>query len=133
MLITSYPLIYGLGVENVAVRDLCLDGNREKQPMGIGACRGAAVYFLRSHDFEVSDVVESGFDLMLTEVGSDYAVTVGTRKGSEALRELGRLRAPTDAEIASLTSIREAASERYRVELSVPRARLPRIDRPFVR
>jgi hypothetical protein len=61
VLITSYPLIYGLGVENVAVRDLRLDGNREEQPLGIGACRGAAVYFLRSHHFEVSDVVESGF------------------------------------------------------------------------
>jgi hypothetical protein len=61
VLLTSYPLIYGLGVENVAVRDLCLDGNREEQPAGIGACRGAAVYLLRSHGFQVTDVVESGF------------------------------------------------------------------------
>jgi hypothetical protein len=61
VLVTSYPLVYGLGVEDVAVRDLCLGGNREAQPAGIGACRGAAVYFLQSHRFEVSDVVETGF------------------------------------------------------------------------
>jgi hypothetical protein len=61
VLVTSYPLIYGLGVENVAVRDLCLDGNREEQPAGIGACRGAALYLLRSHRFEVTDVVETDF------------------------------------------------------------------------
>jgi hypothetical protein len=61
VLITSYPLIYGLGVEHAAVRDLHLDGARAEQPAGIGACRGAAVYFLRSHHFQVSDVVETGF------------------------------------------------------------------------
>ena len=61
VLITAYPLIYGLDVEHVAVRDLCLDGARAEQPAGIGACRGAAVYFLRSHHFQVSDVAETGF------------------------------------------------------------------------
>jgi hypothetical protein len=61
VLVTAYPLIYGLGVEQVAVRNLCLHGARAKQPAGIGACRGAAVYFLRSHYFQVSDVVETGF------------------------------------------------------------------------
>jgi hypothetical protein len=61
VLVTAYPLIYGLDVEHVAVRDLYLDGARTEQPAGIGACRGAAVYFLRSHHFHISDVVETGF------------------------------------------------------------------------
>jgi hypothetical protein len=61
VLVTAYPLIYGLDVENVAVRNLYLDGARTEQPAGIGACRGAAVYFLHSHHFQVSDVVETGF------------------------------------------------------------------------
>jgi hypothetical protein len=61
VLVTSFPLVYGLNVENVAVRSLTLDGNRDEQPAGIGACRGAAIYFIRSHHFEVSDVQESGF------------------------------------------------------------------------
>ena len=61
VLVTAYPLVYGLGVEHVAVRDLYLDGARTEQPAGIGACRGAAVYFLRSHHCQVSDVVETSF------------------------------------------------------------------------
>lgn len=61
VLITSYPLIFGRGVENVAVRNLTLDGNRDQQPAGIGSCRGAAVYFIQTHGFAVTDVVESGF------------------------------------------------------------------------
>ena len=61
VLVTSYPLIYGLGVENIAVRNLTLDGNRTEQSAGIGGCRGAAVYFIKSHHIEVSDVKETGF------------------------------------------------------------------------
>ncbi len=61
VLVTAFPLIYGLGVENVAVRGLSLDGNREAQAAGIGACRGAAVYFIGSHGVKVTDVVEAGF------------------------------------------------------------------------
>lgn len=61
ILITSFPIVFGRGVENVAVRNLTLDGNREQQPAGIGSCRGAAIYFVHSHHFEVTDVQETGF------------------------------------------------------------------------
>ena len=61
VLVTAFPLVYGLGVENVAIRSLALDGNRDEQPAGIGACRGAAVYFIGSRNLEVSDVEELGF------------------------------------------------------------------------
>jgi hypothetical protein len=61
MLVTAYPLIFGLGVENVAVQGLTLDGRRADQAAGIGACRGAAIYFLRSHGVAVTDVVERDF------------------------------------------------------------------------
>ena len=61
VLVTSFPLVYGLNVENTAIRDVTLDGDRAKQPAGIGACRGAAVYFLQSQHFEVTGVTESGF------------------------------------------------------------------------
>ncbi|MGC9349313.1 MAG: right-handed parallel beta-helix repeat-containing protein [Anaerolineae bacterium] len=61
VLVTAFPLVFGLGVENVSVQSLTLDGNRDAQPAGIGACRGAAVYFLRSRGITISDVVESDF------------------------------------------------------------------------
>jgi hypothetical protein len=61
VLVTAFPLIYAQGAQNVSVRGLTLDGNRELQPAGIGACRGAAIYFLHSHRINVSDVVEQDF------------------------------------------------------------------------
>jgi hypothetical protein len=61
ILVTSFPLIYGEGVEHVAVRSLTLDGRRAEQPAGIGSCRGAALYFIRSHHFIVENVLEGDF------------------------------------------------------------------------
>jgi hypothetical protein len=60
-LVTAFPLVYGLNVQNVALRNLALDGNRDQQPAGIGACRGAAIYLIGSRNIEVSDVGERGF------------------------------------------------------------------------
>jgi hypothetical protein len=60
-LVTAFPLVYGLNVENVALRNLALDGTRDQQPAGIGACRGAAVYFIGSRGITVSDVEERAF------------------------------------------------------------------------
>jgi hypothetical protein len=60
-LITSFPLIFGSGVRGASVRNLMLDGNGRRQPEGIGACRGAALYFIRSRDCAVEDVWESSF------------------------------------------------------------------------
>jgi len=53
VLVTAFPLIYGLDVAHVAVLPA--------QPAGIGACRGAALYFLRSHHVTVDDVVIADF------------------------------------------------------------------------
>jgi len=61
LLVTSFPLIYGEGVEYVTIRDLTLDGRRAEQPAGIGGCRGAALYFIRSHHFVVENVTEQDF------------------------------------------------------------------------
>ena len=61
VLVTSYPLIFGRGVSDVAVRNLTLDGARGQQPAGIGACRGAALYLYQSHRCRISEVVEQDF------------------------------------------------------------------------
>ncbi|UCF09314.1 MAG: 4Fe-4S dicluster domain-containing protein [Candidatus Bipolaricaulota bacterium] len=92
--------------------------------IGIECLRPSATAFAPSMD---ADVVESGFDLMLAPVNGDFAVIVGTERGSKILQGRDGIRAPTDAEIAALSAQREAASKRYRVQLSVSRARLPRL------
>jgi len=60
-LTTAYPLIFGHGIRNAAVRDMVLDGRRQDQEAPMGGCRGAGVYFCQSRDVEVSGVTLSDY------------------------------------------------------------------------
>ncbi len=60
-LTTAYPLVFGHGVEDVALRNLTLEGNRSLQEVEMGACRGAAVYFAKSRGINVSGVHERDY------------------------------------------------------------------------
>ena len=61
-LVTTFPLIFALVAQDVAVRDLTLDGNRDENDHAMDGCRGAAVYALRSDGFTVTGVRERGFN-----------------------------------------------------------------------
>lgn len=60
-LTTVYPLIFGHGIREAAVRDLCLEGNQAESEKGMGGCRGAAVYFANSRDLEISGIRERDY------------------------------------------------------------------------
>lgn len=60
-LTTVHPLIFGLGIHDVAVRDLRLEGNRAASPKGMGGCRGGAVYFANSARVEISGIREADY------------------------------------------------------------------------
>ncbi|HCN08952.1 MAG TPA: hypothetical protein DIT01_13555 [Lentisphaeria bacterium] len=61
VLATVFPLVFGHGIANAAVRDLTLDGRLADQPKPMNGCRGAAVYFARSRDIEISGVQVSDY------------------------------------------------------------------------
>ena len=61
VLVTAYPLVFGLGAHGATLRNLCLDGAKETQEAGIGACRGSAIYFYQTDGIVVEDVIERGF------------------------------------------------------------------------
>jgi len=61
MLVTAYPLIFGLGSHGAAIHNLCLDGAKEDQEAGIGACRGSAIYFYQTDGITVENVIERSF------------------------------------------------------------------------
>ena len=60
-LVTAYPLVFGLDVVDVAVRNLTLNGGRDDQEEAMGACRGGAIYFAHSRGLRISDVEESSY------------------------------------------------------------------------
>lgn len=60
-LTTAYPLVFGHYVQDVALRDVRLEGNRAAQDKHMGGCRGSSVYFARSRNVEVRGVVERDY------------------------------------------------------------------------
>ncbi len=74
-----------------------------------------------------TNVTDSGFDLFLTDVGTGYVVTIGTRKGSDLLARNAEVREPIKAEIGRQKEARDRAVAKYKLELDVPRERLPKI------
>lgn len=67
---------------------------------------------------------DSGYDLMLTDVGDEYAVEIGSRKGSDALDD-APLRDATIEEIDDVEERREAVQEEFEKEIEFPPEKLP--------
>ncbi|MEJ2738230.1 MAG: 4Fe-4S dicluster domain-containing protein [Dehalococcoidia bacterium] len=74
-----------------------------------------------------TNTVEHGFDLLLTDIGAVYVVTVGSSRGAEILEKHAQVREPKSAEIALQKLARDEAASKYKLHLSVPKEKLPRI------
>ncbi len=61
-LVTAYPLVFGHGIRNAALRDLTLDGSLDRNPVCMDGCRGGAVYFANSDKIEISGIREYSFN-----------------------------------------------------------------------
>ena len=72
-------------------------------------------------------LTETGFDLLLTDIGIDYIVTVGSEKGADLLAKYAEVREPTSDDIAKQKAVRDEALAKYKLSLDVPRERLPKL------
>jgi sulfite reductase subunit B len=72
-------------------------------------------------------LAETGFDLLLTDIGTNYVVTVGSEKGAELLANYSQIREPTSDEIAKQRMVRDLALTKYQIALDVSWARLPKL------
>jgi sulfite reductase subunit B len=83
-----------------------------------------------------TNVADSGFDLLLTDIGNKYVVTVGTEKGLALLKKYANPQPVTGEEIAQQKKVRDEAVTRYQKSLVVPKERLLRLlqenyDNPY--
>jgi len=74
-----------------------------------------------------TNLTETGFDLLLTDIGSGYMLTVGSQKGTDLVAKYTEVREPTSDEIARQKTLREIALSRYQLSLNVPREKLPKL------
>jgi sulfite reductase subunit B len=72
-------------------------------------------------------LTETGFDLLLTDIGTGYLTTVGSKKGADLLAKYAKVREPNGDEIAKQKHLRDEASTKYKLSLNVPRERLPKL------
>ncbi|MFC2099863.1 4Fe-4S dicluster domain-containing protein [Candidatus Bipolaricaulota bacterium] len=70
---------------------------------------------------------QTGFDLLLTDLGTGYMTAVGSQRGAELLEEFADAREPSDSQIASQKALLESAAGQYQVRLNVARERLPKL------
>ena len=57
----TFPVISGRHVENIRLEGLTVEGNKaENQPLN--GCRGAGIYFMRSHDIVIAECAIRDFD-----------------------------------------------------------------------
>ncbi len=69
--------------------------------------------------------VEEGFDLMLTDIGGDYFVTVGTNKGDNLLKKYAKSREAAAADQEKRDKARKDALKKYKVSLKMKPDEIP--------
>ena len=70
---------------------------------------------------------ETGFDLLLTDIGSSYIVKIGSEKGVEIMKKHAKYRIPTGDEIVRQKKVRGEALGRYKIALDLPKDRIPKV------
>lgn len=61
-LTTAYPLIFGHGISDAAVRHMTLEGNWPENPVEMGGCRGSGLYLACSRRIHFDGVVERDYN-----------------------------------------------------------------------
>ncbi|MCX8126127.1 MAG: 4Fe-4S dicluster domain-containing protein [Dehalococcoidia bacterium] len=77
-------------------------------------------------------VKESGFDLLLTDLGDQYVITIGSARGKHLLEEHAEVTSASDIEVLAAKSEQAKAIKRYQNALTMPVSEIPKIlDRSY--
>ena len=68
---------------------------------------------------------EEGFDLMLTDIGGEYFVTVGTNKGDSLIKKHAKSREGTSTDQEKRDKVRKDALKKYKVSLNMKPDEIP--------
>lgn len=68
---------------------------------------------------------EEGFDLMLTDIGSEYFVTVGTNRGDSLLNKYAKVKDASPADLDKRDKTRKDALKHFQVTLKMKKEEIP--------
>lgn len=72
-----------------------------------------------------TNIVEEGFDLMLTDIGDGYYVTVGTNRGDSMIKKYGKGKEATDTDTEKRDRARRDALKKYKTSLKMKPEEIP--------
>ncbi len=70
---------------------------------------------------------ETGFDLLLTDIGEQYVVAIGSEKGEELLKKHARTRQATEADLVRRKAVQEEALAKYKLSINVAVDEIPEL------
>jgi len=83
---------------------------------------GADIQKISERSFAASmktNVTESGFDLMLTNLEGKYAVTIGSEKGKQLLEKYAKTTAATELDIKKIKTVRKHIASQYTKKVKI--------------
>ncbi len=93
--------------------------------IGVDIKRASTFAFCRSMN---SAVVQQGFDLFLTDIGSSYVLAVGTKKGEDLLEKYAVSKPSTGEEIAQRAEIQEKIPYLFSLNtITTPYSEIPKL------
>ena len=66
-----------------------------------------------------TNVTNSGFDLMLTNLGKEYAITVGSKKGKKLLEKYAKTKNAAKSDIKKIQKVREDIASQYKKKVTI--------------
>jgi NAD(P)H-flavin reductase/NAD-dependent dihydropyrimidine dehydrogenase PreA subunit len=66
-----------------------------------------------------TNTTESGFDLLLTDIGNTYAVTIGSEKGDKLLKKYAEVKEASPADFKKMKTARDAVLKKYKQKVKI--------------
>jgi len=90
---------------------------------------GADIQKISERSFAASmktNVTATGFDLMLTNIGRNYAVTIGTEKGAKLLQKYTTTKNATATDIKKIKTVRDSIAKKYKRRVKLEKSDWPK-------
>jgi NAD(P)H-flavin reductase len=66
-----------------------------------------------------TNTTDRGFDLLLTDIGANYAVTIGTEKGEKLLKKYATVKDTTSTDLNKIKTTRNAVLKKYKQKVKI--------------
>ncbi|DAC73250.1 MAG TPA: hypothetical protein DSN98_00905 [Thermoplasmata archaeon] len=66
-----------------------------------------------------TNVTDTGFDLLLTDIGNAYAVTIGSEKGNKLLKKYATVNDASNADLKKIKTVRDAVIKKYKQKVKI--------------